>query len=265
MRHDESCGGPSAARLIVSHVRTWHSAPVKLSESALSCGKACHLVHLRMLAGLGMALVSYEHCFMESTVILVMYVVGNQMVVLLTCISSFTQVRQAKLGSTSELAVELLAKHQQEEFYSNLSVSVLEVRGLRPRRGACISTLNPETRKCFTTAAVHSSQPPAHYSSCTDRAVQAGTRGAERLPKRGLLTGAAALVLTQLLPGCCRCGGRAASERPAQPGGGDRRRRQPKVRGRRRTHPAGMHTPPGSLARQGCMLHHITSSIPCEE
>jgi hypothetical protein len=45
-------------------------------------------------------------------------------------------VRQAKLGSTSELAVELLAKHQQEEFYSNLSVSVLEVRGLRPRRGA---------------------------------------------------------------------------------------------------------------------------------
>lgn len=52
------------------------------------------------------------------------------------------QARQAKLGTSSELAVELMAKHQQEEFYSSLSVSVLEVKGLRPRRGEsdCLKT-----------------------------------------------------------------------------------------------------------------------------
>lgn len=41
-----------------------------------------------------------------------------------------------KLGTTSKLAAELMAKHRQEEFYSSLSVSVLEIKGLRPRRGA---------------------------------------------------------------------------------------------------------------------------------
>lgn len=41
----------------------------------------------------------------------------------------------AKLSGISELAGELMAKHRQEEFYSSLSVSVLEIKGLKPRRG----------------------------------------------------------------------------------------------------------------------------------
>ena len=38
----------------------------------------------------------------------------------------------------SGLAAELLAKHRQEEFYSSLSVTVLEIKGLRPRKGASV-------------------------------------------------------------------------------------------------------------------------------
>jgi len=46
----------------------------------------------------------------------------------------------AKLSGISELAGELMAKHRQEEFYSSLSVSVLEIKGLKPRRGESLAS-----------------------------------------------------------------------------------------------------------------------------
>jgi len=46
----------------------------------------------------------------------------------------------AKLSGISELAGELMAKHRQEEFYSSLSVSVLEIKGLKPRRGGSLAS-----------------------------------------------------------------------------------------------------------------------------
>lgn len=40
-----------------------------------------------------------------------------------------------RLAGSSRLAQELMALHRQEELYASLDVSVLEVKGLQPRKG----------------------------------------------------------------------------------------------------------------------------------
>lgn len=49
------------------------------------------------------------------------------------------------LAGSSPLTQELMARHRQEELYASLDVSVLEVKGLQPRKGASCTPFLPDS------------------------------------------------------------------------------------------------------------------------